>query len=473
MTITNMASRSSTQDPTNASQNLYTTFITLVATLGGLLFGYDTAVISGAIGSVRTYFELSSAQMGWAASSALVGCIIGALIAGVIGNALGRKRSLIIAAVLFLISAVGTALPEQFTIFIIYRIIGGIGVGIASMLSPMYIAEVSPPQIRGKLVSFNQFAIIFGMLVVYFVNYYIAGRGDQQWNVNSGWRWMFGSEAIPAILFLVLLFMVPESPRWLAIKSKFDKAMDILAKVVGKQEAAREMDEIKTSLKNAENLKKASLKDLFSTNLYMVLVIGISLSLLQQVTGINVFLYYAPEIFKQMGSNTDTALLQTVVVGAVNLVFTVIAIVSVDKFGRKPLMMIGSVGMGICISAIGFAAYYNNTDVWLLIFVLGYIAFFALSLGPVTWVLLSEIYPNRVRSLALSIAVAAQWIANFGVSQTFPMLMENETLLSHFNGGFPFWVYGSMCLVSLWFNWKIVPETKGRTLEDMEKLWKV
>ncbi len=466
-----MTVQAAQKDLTPPSQNAYTTFITLVATLGGLLFGYDTAVISGAIGSVRTYFELSPAQMGWAASSALVGCIIGALMAGFMGNVLGRKRSLVIAALLFLVSAVGTALPELFTTFVIYRIIGGIGVGIASMLSPMYIAEVSPPHVRGRLVSYNQFAIIFGMLVVYFVNYHIAGQGDDQWNVNSGWRWMFGSEAIPAVLFLILLLAVPESPRWLAMKNRFDQAAGILSKIVGQQEAAREMDEIKASLKNDGNTKKASLKDLFKANLPTVLLIGISLSVLQQVTGINVFLYYAPEIFKQMGSKTDAALLQTIVVGAVNLVFTVIAILTVDRFGRKPLMMIGSIGMGICISAIGFAAYNNNTDVWLLTFVLGYIAFFALSLGPVTWVLLSEIYPNRVRSLALSIAVAAQWIANFGVSQTFPMLMENETLLRHFNGGFPFWVYGSMCLVSLWFNWKIVPETKGRTLEDMEKLW--
>ena len=466
-----MTSSAISSDSRLPVQNMFTTFITLVATLGGLLFGYDTAVISGAIGSVRVYFDLNSAQMGWAASCALVGCVIGALVAGMISNRLGRKKSLILAAVLFLISAIGTALPDRFTVFIIYRIIGGVGVGIASMLSPMYIAEVSPPHIRGRLVSWNQFAIIFGMLVVYFVNYYIAGQGDNQWNIDSGWRWMFGSEAIPALLFLFLLFAVPESPRWLAIKGRFDQAMEVLTKVVGKYEAEKEMNDIKNSLERSKGTKKATLSSLFEPNIYLVLVIGIALSILQQVTGINVFLYYAPEIFKQMGSNTDAALLQTIVVGAVNLLFTVIAILTVDRFGRRPLMIIGSAGMGICISAIGFAAYYQNTDVWLLTFVLGYIAFFALSLGPVTWVLLSEIYPNRVRSLALSIAVAAQWISNFAVSQTFPMLMENETLLHQFNGGFPFWVYGAMCVVSVWFNWKIVPETKGKTLEDMEKLW--
>lgn len=452
-------------------QSSYITFVTIVATLGGLLFGYDTAVISGAIGFIRVYFDLTAAQMGWAASSALLGCIGGAMIAGYIGNKYGRKRSLLVAAALFFISAVGSAIPISFDIFIVFRIVGGMGVGIASMLSPMYIAEIAPAPIRGRLVAYNQFAIIFGIVLVYFVNYGIALQGSDAWNEQTGWRWMFASETIPALLFFGLLLIVPKSPRWLALKGHYDKAKDILIRLVGEKEAAREIEEIRTSITADASQKKVSFSDLLKPGIKTALFVGITLSVLQQVTGINVFLYYAPEIFKKMGSGSDAALLQTVIVGAVNLLFTVVAIRSVDKFGRKPLMIIGSTGMGICISAIGFAAYTGNTDVWLLPFILGYIACFALSLGPVVWVLLSEIFSNRVRTLALSIAVAAQWISNFVVSQTFPMMMENETLLAKFNGGFPFWLYGLMCFVCIWFTWKMVPETKGRTLEQMESLW--
>ena len=441
--------------------------VTLVAALGGLLFGYDTAVISGAIGSLETFFNLTAAQKGWAASSALVGCIGGAAVAGRLANQLGRKKSLIIAGILFFISAFGSAIPESFTTFIIFRIIGGIGVGIASMLSPMYIAEIAPSEYRGRLVSCNQFAIIFGMLVVYFVNYFIASQGDGSWNETVGWRWMFGSECIPAILFTGLLFTVPESPRWLVMMGKPLSAVKVLQKITADPNA--KIKEIEESLHQDQNKEKVSVT---AQPYLMIVMIGVALSVFQQITGINVFLYYAPEIFKQLGGgNTDTALLQTIVVGAVNLLFTVIAIFSVDRFGRKPLMMIGALGMGVCISAIGTAAYFESTDVWLLVFVLGYIACFALSLGPVTWVLLSEIFPNAIRSTGLAIAVAFQWIFNFIVSQTFPMMMDNDYLFSTFHGAFPFWVYGSMCLVTILFVWKMVPETKGKSLEEMESIW--
>jgi len=443
--------------------------ITLIATLGGLLFGYDTAVISGAIGSVRTYFGLSTVQMGWAASSALVGCIFGAFLAGPLSNQWGRRPALIIGAILFLVSAIGSALPEQFSVFIIYRIVGGVGVGITSMLSPMYIAEIAPAPIRGRLVSLNQFAIVFGIMMVYFVNYFIAMQGAEVWNVQQGWRWMFGSEAIPAVIFLIFLFFVPESPRWLALNGSADKAYQILKKIIGSANAKEELRAIGNSAHSSKN--KVKLSELLKPAILKVLIIGIGLSVLQQVTGINVFLYYAPEIFKNMGSGNDVALLQTVVVGVVNMAFTVVAILTVDKFGRKPLMIWGSLGMGICIFAIGFAAYFQKTEVWLLLFILGYIAFFALSLGPVTWVLLSEIFPNRVRGITLSIAVAAQWISNFVVSQTFPMMMENESLLANFHGAFPFWLYGAMCIVSVFFIKYLVPETKNKSLEEMEDLW--
>jgi SP family xylose:H+ symportor-like MFS transporter len=456
---------------TEKQQNLpFIIGITMVATLGGLLFGYDTAVISGAIGSLRTYFGLNDMETGWAASSALVGCIGGAAAAGWLADRFGRKPGLLLAAILFTISAVGSAMPGSFTEFIVYRIIGGVGVGIASMLSPMYIAEIAPAHLRGRMVSFNQFAIIFGMLVVYFVNYYIALQGDTEWNVQTGWRWMFGSETIPAVLFLLLMLLVPRSPRWLVLAGKEQKAFNVLAKITNPTYAQQALDEIKTSLHQDINAPKVRL---IGQGFGWVVFIGIMLSVFQQITGINVVLYYAPQIFSQLGGgSTDTALLQTIVVGIVNLLFTVVAIMTVDRFGRKPLMIIGSLGMGICISAIGFAAYLQNTDVWLLAFMLGYIASFALSLGPVVWVLLSEIFPNQIRGKAMAIAVAAQWIANFAVSQTFPMMMGNQYLLDNFHGGFPFWFYGAMCVLTVLFVWKFVPETKGKKLEEMEQLWR-
>ncbi len=449
-----------------------TTYITLVATLGGLLFGYDTAVVSGAIGSVQVHFSLSDTAMGFAASCALLGCILGALIAGYICTRFGRKSSLLFAALLFFVSAVGSALPDVFSLFIFYRILGGIGVGIASMLSPMYIAEIAPSPIRGRLVSYNQLAIVFGILLIYFVNYYISLQGDSEWNTTWGWRWMFGSEAIPAALFFFLLLSVPKSPRWLIMKGRTEEARKVLEKISDSKESAQELKAIHSSLQKEKDQATVTFGNLFQKGIFRALLIGIGLSVLQQVTGINVFLYYAPEIFKKMGDGMDTALIQTIIVGAVNLLFTIIAIVTVDRFGRKPLMVIGSVGMSICMLSIGFAAYFQNTDGWLLIFILGYIAFFALSLGPVTWVLLAEIYPNRIRSIALSIAVAAQWTFNYIVSQTFPMMMGSETLNNMFHGAFPFWLYGIMCIVSMVFNWGIVPETKGKRLEEMDLLWK-
>ncbi len=450
----------------------YVILLTLVATLGGLLFGYDTAVISGAVGSLKAYFidsrnlgvDAGNSLLGWATSSALLGCIIGGAMAGLASHRLGRKKAMLVSALLFLVSAIGTALPNRLTVFVLFRILGGVGVGMASMLSPMYIAEIAPASIRGKLVSWNQFAIIFGMLVVYFVNYAIALHGSETWLNAVGWRWMFASGAVPSLLFFVCLFFIPESPRWLMMRGDEHKALAVLSRVGGTNHATVEADEIRKSLQQKRG-------KIFSYGALLVFI-GIMLSVFQQVTGINVILYYAPAIFKKMGSSTNVSLLQTIIVGAVNLVFTVIAILTVDKFGRKALMLIGYSGMCVGICGVGATAYLQQPGLGMLFMMLLYIACFALAAGPVTWVLLSEIFPNTVRDRVMSIAVAAQWISNLAVSWTFPVLLGNVFLNAKFHGGFPLWLYGSMCVLTVLFVWKLVPETKGKTLEAMEALWR-
>lgn len=447
----------------------YLARVCLVAALGGLLFGYDTAVISGAIGFLQEHWGLSAALKGWAAASALVGCVLGVALAGFLSDRFGRRRTLVFAAVLFLVSAVGTALPRSFEVFVAFRILGGLGVGAASMTSPMYIAEISPARIRGRMVSVNQLAIVSGILLVYLVNWAIAGQGDPAWNLEVGWRWMFGSEALPALALLALLFTVPESPRWLSKRGHGDRALAILTRVSGPGSAQQEMAEIEASL----GKEGADLRQLLRPGMRLALTIGAILAVLQQVTGINVFLYYAPEIFKDLaGEDMDAALLQTAVIGAVNLGFTVLAIGTVDRIGRKPLMIVGSAGMGLALTALGLAAFRGRTDAWLLFFVLLYIACFAMSVGPVTWVILSEIFPTRIRGRAMAIATLCLWVANFAVSQTFPMMDGSPWLVERFHHAFPFWLYGFFCIVSALFVWLAVPETKGRTLEQIEGMWK-
>ena len=465
------------------SSSGYLLKLTLVATLGGLLFGYDTAVISGTVSSLDSFFvtpfglseAAANSRLGILVSSALIGCIIGGISGGFISRKFGRKKGLILAALLFLLSAIGSAMPELFMkpigsgdhtfiyVFIVYRIIGGIGVGLASMLSPLYIAEIAPAKIRGKLVSLNQFAIILGMLVVYFVNYYIARQGDDLWLNTVGWRWMFASEVFPAGIFLMLLFFVPDTPRSLVLQSQSEKALEVLTKINGVEEAKKILAEIQDTVVSHSG-------KLFSFGI-TVIVIGILLSVFQQFVGINVVLYYAPEIFKSMGSETDSALLQTIIVGTVNLLFTVVAIMIVDKLGRKPLMMIGALGMALSMLALGATFFLESMGIAALIFMLIYVASFAISWGPVTWVLLSEIFPNKIRGRAMALAVAIQWIANYLVSWTFPMMDKNSYLLETFNHGFAYWIYGFMALLAMLFVWKFVPETKGMTLEEMESFW--
>ena len=436
--------------------------IVLIAVIGGLLFGYDTAVISGAEQALDAFFKGASdftytkLLHGFTASSALIGCVIGGAISGFLASTAGRKKSLLIAAVLFFVSAIGSGHPESGILpygepslallvsFNIYRIIGGIGVGLASAICPMYIAEISPANIRGTLVSCNQFAIIFGMLVVYFVNYLIRRR-------------MFISEAFPAGAFFLLVFLVPETPRYLVMKGRPEAALKILSRINGETEGSRILSEIKDNI--------VEKKEKLLSYGFTVILVGALLSFFQQAIGINVVLYYAPRIFENLGASGDASMMQTVVMGIVNIIFTLVAIFTVDKFGRKPLLIVGSTGMMIGMAALAVFSFCDLIGIGALIFIIIYTASFMMSWGPICWVLISEIFPNTIRSQAVAIAVAVQWVANFAVSSTFPSL-------SAWSVGGTYLIYAAMSFLSIIFVWRMVPETKGKSLEDMSELWK-
>jgi SP family arabinose:H+ symporter-like MFS transporter len=440
----------------------YVIMISVVAAIGGLLFGYDTAVIAGAIGSIQTIFDLSPALTGWAASSAIWGCIIGVVFAGILSDKFGRKKILILSAILFAISAIGSSIPNNLTQFVLARLIGGIGVGIASMLSPMYISEIAPAKIRGTLVTLYQLAIVIGINLIYFINLKIAGSGDAQWNLDTGWRIMLGSEVIPALIFFVLLLLIPESPRWLASKGKLDNAKAILEKINGQYKAAELLTEIQDSFKE----EKGSVKELFSSSLRMAMLIGMFLAFFSQITGINAIIYYAPEIFKSVGFGADSAMFQTVIIGIVNTIFTFVAIVFIDKYGRRTLLLWGVTGMIICLCGVGLMFHFElSSGPWLLLFILGFIASFAMSLGPIPWVLISEIFPTKVRGVAMSISVLMVWIGVVLITQLTPILLDG------FGGAITFWIFMFNAIILIIFTYKMIPETKGKTLEEIGKMW--
>lgn len=439
------------------SGSLYLVLITGVAALGGLLFGYDTAVISGAIGLLQNHFALSAAATGWAASSALAGCVVGAVLAGKGSDVYGRHRMLLLAGICFLISAVGTAVALRFSVFIAFRIFGGVGIGAASVASPLYIGESSPARWRGRLVALNQLAIVFGMLIIYIVNYWIHLSGSLEWNQNVGWRWMFASGILPSMLLLGLLFVVPETARFLLMRGRREEAEEVAART-----GADTFEEI---------LEAEAQHQDTSRRMGRAIRVGVALAVLQQITGINVFLYYAPIIFNRVSHSGDVSLRQTVLLGAVNVIFTIVAMVFVDHAGRKPLLLGGSLGMTVCLMAMGWAIMHQSTSSWLLVFVITYIACFAFSVGPVTWIVLAEIFPSEVRARAMAVSTAALWVANFVVSQTFPMLDESRMLIAHFGHGFPFFLYAGFCVVEIWFVAWNLPETKNRSLEEISGWW--
>lgn len=437
--------------------------VSIVAALGGLLFGYDTAVIAGVIGFMQERFDLSPAMVGWAASSAIWGCIFGAMFAGYLSDTLGRKKTLIITAILFVISSIAAAFPSNISEFVIARFIGGLGIGAASMLSPLYISEIAPARIRGTLVSLYQLAIVLGINLIYFVNLRIAAMGDTAWNVETGWRYMLGSGAIPALLFLVLLFVVPESPRWLMKRKRVKEALDTLERVNGKERAREVMAEIKTALSQ----ETGTVKELFSPGLRMALIVGTVLALFSQITGINAIIYYAPEIFKSIGFASESAFLQTVLIGVINTVFTFVALWLIDRAGRRTLLLWGVSGMIVCLLGTGLCFYFNIVQgPWLLIFILGYIASFASSLGPIPWVIMSEIFPTKTRGIAMSFCTLVLWVGVVFITQFTPILLQEM------GGAFTFFLFMVNSIILLVFVWKVIPETKQRTLEEIEQSWK-
>jgi SP family xylose:H+ symportor-like MFS transporter len=471
--------------------NIY--FITIVITLGGLLFGFDTGVINGTQFYFSKYFELTGWLKGFIVSSALLGALLGAASAGIISKSIGRKNSLILSAVLFAISAWGSGLPamlpESISLMVFFRILGGIAIGMASMNAPTYIAEISPADKRGTLVTYYQMAVVIGFFVVFLTTYFIGSELTEQNNIDFGWRYMFWSELIPALLFFLLLFAVPKSPRWLMIKGKEDEALNILTRIHGKEMADKEFKEIRDSILEEGKQKKASI---FQKSLFPILIIGTVLSVLQQFTGINAVLYYGADIFEQaLGFGNEDVLLQQILLATVNLLFTFIAMFTVDKLGRKPLLIIGGFGMLAGFLIMGITLYFSDYSglnsagaptissaegIICLVGILLFIGSFAMSMGPIVWVLLSEIFPNSIRSTAMAIAVAAQWLANYFVSQTFPIIVESDANKLVADGGvwnnsLPYFIFSAFIVFIIFFTWKWIPETKGKTLEEMEALF--
>jgi len=446
--------------------------IALVAAFGGLLFGYDWVVIGGARQFFELYFHLQSASaVGWANSCALVGCFAGSLIAGALGDRFGRKPVLLVSAVLFAVSSVLTGWTSSFKIFILWRIAGGVAIGLSSNISPLYIAEVSPAAHRGRLVSLNQFAVVIGILLAQIVNWQIAAPIPEHtspealllsWNVQLGWRWMFTAVAVPAIIFLVAALGIPESPRWLLVHGRLEQGKNVLRRIGGSAEyAAAETTAIINALRDEENLP-ASWRGLLRPGVRTVLIAGVVLAVLQQWSGINILFNYAEEVYRAAGLGANQILFDIVITGTINLLFTLVAMAVVDRLGRRPLMLIGCCGIGVSHLLAGFAYRIGQHGAAVLVLTLCAIACYAMTLAPLTWVLISEIFPNRLRSIGVSAAVSALWISSFALTYSFPFI--NRALGSAGS----FFIYGAICLAGAVFVFFFVPETKGRTLEEIE-----
>ena len=435
---------------------LFVVSVSFVAAIGGLLFGFDIGVISGAIPFITKQFHLNAVQEGFTVSNLQIGCIVGAIIGGMLSDRYGRKKILLASAVFFALSAIFSAIPRNLTELIIARFMGGIAVGVASVLSPMYIAEIAPAGIRGRLVSLNQLTIVTGILLSYLTNWLLVDIG-----INN-WRWMLGIESMPAILFFIALIFVPESPRWLTKQGKVKDALKILTRAGGSKQAKTEIDEINKALTKEEG----KITELLKPGLRLILLVAVFLAIFQQFTGINTVIFYAPKIFLRAGyESTSSALFASIIVGLINLICTFIAIGTIDKFGRKPLLLIGLAGMTISFTLTGLALKSQTIGgIWVLIPILTYVGFFAMSLGPVVWVIIAEIFPTKIRGSAVSIVTMVLWLSCFVVSQTFPWLIDKI-------GEGTFYMYAGICVIAFIFVWTMVSETKGKTLEEIESLW--
>ncbi len=451
--------------------------ICLVAAMGGFLFGYDWVVIGGAKQFYEAFFGITGKDnafwQGWAMSSALFGCIFGAMLSGGLSDKLGRKKLLIFSGFLYTLSAVGTGLAWDFSSFNVFRVIGGVGIGLSSNLSPMFIAETSPAASRGRFVSINQLTIVIGILSAQIINLLIAEKVAESattamilesWNGQTGWRWMFAAEAFPAFGFFVLMFFVPESPRWLVKNGRPQKAEKILTRIGGESYAASEVREIQATI-SAEETSHVRFGDLFDKRLFPVLLLGIYLAVYQQWCGINVIFNYAEDIFKAAGYDVSAILFTIVITGIVNLVFTFVAIATVDRLGRKPLMLFGASGLGIIYALMGAGYFFGVRGLPMLVLVLLAIACYAMTLAPIVWVVISEIFPNRIRGAAMSTAVLFLWIGCAALTFTFPLLN------AAFQASGTFWIYGAISVVSFFVIYRFLPETKGKSLEQIEAQW--
>jgi len=450
---------------------VYLYLVCLVAALGGFLFGFDTAVISGTISLVKNDFGLNAVSEGWFVSCALLGCIIGVSCSGKLSDHYGRKIVLIISAILFLASAIGCMLSASFTTLIIFRLIGGLGIGVASMVSPLYISEFAPSRLRGMMVSLYQLALTIGIVVAYFTNAWLAdhtsvhyaAEGMNRIFTTEVWRAMLGLGALPSAIFLLSLLLVPESPRWLLLKGKAQQAFAILIKIDGTEAAQHEIE----AFRMQDNQDQTAVNELFNPIYRRALWIGLLLPFLSQVCGINAVIYYGPRILEQAGFTLSNAMGGQVTIGLVNVVFTFVAIFTVDKWGRRPLLLVGVSGAVFSLLTIGaLFALGITSGPWILLFILVFIACFAFSFGPVCWVVVGEIFPNAMRGKAVALATLSLWVGNFLVGQLTPLMLDG------IGSSWTFWLFALCCSPALWLTWKVIPETKGRSLEDIEAHWK-
>ncbi|MDR2949900.1 MAG: sugar porter family MFS transporter [Prevotella sp.] len=447
----------------------YLLLITFVSAMGGLLFGYDWVVVGGAKPFYEVFFDITDSpyMQGWVMGSAILGCLIGVMVSGSLSDRYGRKPLMIIASLVFIVAAIGTGISDTLSWFIVYRVLGGIGIGIASNLSPMYIAEVSPANVRGKFVSLNQLTVVIGILSAQLVNWMIAdpiAPGEdilQSWNGQMGWRWMFWAGGVPAVFFFIMIFIVPESPKWLGTQLKFDKSEKILTKIGGKEYAQSEVAALRASL--SEVTEKVDFRLLFKGKMPKILLIGIVIAAFQQWCGINVIFNYAQEIFSAAGYGVSDILFNIVITGVTNVIFTIVGMYAVDKLGRRSLLLFGAIGLACIYAILGACYYFQISGMAVLVLVMLAIACYAMTLAPITWVVISEIFPTRIRGMAMAVSTFSLWTACFVLTYTFPLL--NNGLGAYGT----FWLYGIICLLGFVFVKKNLPETKGKSLEEIEK----